>query len=88
MSLSDAIKVPIAVLRVGETRSVQPDLEFPDAPVIFKLIEGNGPVHILGNHLPVGTYDVEDIDEMEEELLEEEDAVRFLFFLFNFCFSF
>lgn len=75
MSLNDAIKTPIAVLKVGESRSVQPDLEFPDAPVIFKLIAGSGPVHIHGYSLPVGTYDVEDIDDMEEELLDEEDAV-------------
>lgn len=49
MSLRDPIKIPIAVLKVGETRSVRTDLEFPEAPVTFKLIQGNGPVHIHGN---------------------------------------
>lgn len=51
MSLRDPIKIPIAVLKVGETRSVRTDLEFPEAPVTFKLIQGNGPVHIHGNGL-------------------------------------
>lgn len=77
MSQRDAIKIPIAVLRVGETRSITSDLEFPDAPVTFKLIEGNGPVHIHGQHLP-GTLleEIEEYgDELEEELVEEEEAV-------------
>lgn len=74
MSLRDAVKIPIAVLKVGETRSVLTDLEFPDAPVIFKLVEGNGPVHIHGQHIPA-SYDIEDIEEMEEELLDEEEGV-------------
>lgn len=42
------IKVPVAVLKAGETRSVQTVLEFPDPPVTFKLVEGNGPVYIHG----------------------------------------
>lgn len=47
----ESIKIPIAVLKVGETRIVVPDLEFPDDPVTFKLIEGSGPVYIHGQHL-------------------------------------
>lgn len=77
MSQRDSIKIPIAVLRKGETRYVACDLEFPDAPVTFKLIEGSGPVHIHGQHLP-GTLleEIEEYgDEMEEELVEEEEAV-------------
>lgn len=77
MSQRDAIKIPIAVLKAGETRCVRTDLEFPDAPVTFTLIEGAGPVYIHGQHLP-GTLveEIEDYgDEMEEELLDEEEAV-------------
>lgn len=40
------------------------NLEFPDAPVTFKLIEGNGPVYIHGNQVPI--Y-MESVDEMEGE---------------------
>lgn len=47
-SKPNQIKVPVAVLKAGETRSVQTVLEFPDPPVSFKLIEGNGPVYIHG----------------------------------------
>lgn len=80
MSLRDPIKIPIAVLKVGETRSVRTDLEFPEAPVTFKLIEGNGPVHIHGQHLPGAVVEeIEDYgEEMEEEILDEEDAVSIL----------
>lgn len=77
MSQRDAIKIPIAVLKTGETRSITTDLEFPDAPVTFKLIEGSGPVYIHGQHLP-GTLleEIEEYgDELEEELVEEEEAV-------------
>lgn len=74
MSLRDSVKIPIAVLKAGETRSILTNLEFPDAPVIFKLTEGSGPVHILGQHLPT-SYDIEDIEEMEEEILDEEEGV-------------
>lgn len=35
------VKVPVAVLKAGETRSIQTVLEFPDSPVTFKLVEGN-----------------------------------------------
>lgn len=77
MSQRDAVKIPIAVLKVGETRAMRTDLEFPDAPVTFKLIEGSGPVHIHGQNLPSTLVEeIEDFgDEMEEELLDEEEGV-------------
>lgn len=84
MSVRNPVKIPIAVLKVGETRSLLTDLEFPDSPVIFKLVEGNGPVHILGQQLPF-TYDFEDGEEIEEEILDEEEAVSFLFFRNIIC---
>lgn len=72
-----AIKIPIAVLRVGEIRVAQSFLEFPDAPVTFKLIQGSGPVHIHGHHL-LGDYDAADMDDLEEEGLGEEEVNDFL----------
>lgn len=39
MSLQDQIKIPVAILKVGETRQARLDLEFPDAPVTFTLIQ-------------------------------------------------
>lgn len=39
-SKPNQVKVPVAVLRAGETRSIQTVLEFPDSPVIFSLVEG------------------------------------------------
>lgn len=50
MGYKSDIKFPITVLTGGQTQQVVLDLLFPDPPVTFKLIQGNGPVHLLGNH--------------------------------------
>ncbi|XP_055680179.1 nucleoplasmin-like protein [Lutzomyia longipalpis] len=78
------VKIPIAVLKVGETRSVSMEMEFPDAPITFKLIQGSGPVHIHGHHLirEASEADImsemgqgeEDEDGMEEYAEEEEEV--------------
>uniref|UniRef100_A0A2M4A167 Putative nucleoplasmin n=1 Tax=Anopheles triannulatus TaxID=58253 RepID=A0A2M4A167_9DIPT len=75
MTIRDTLRIPIAVLKVGETRQCRMDLEFSDAPVTFTLIEGKGPVHIHGQHL-LGSLveEFEDMEEMEEEVLDEEEA--------------
>lgn len=39
MSLQDSVKIPVAVLKAGETRHARLDIEFPDAPVTFTLIQ-------------------------------------------------
>ncbi|XP_037945076.1 nucleoplasmin-like protein [Teleopsis dalmanni] len=46
---SENIRIPIAILKAGETRMLKPNIEFPNKTVSFKLIKGNGPVHIYGN---------------------------------------
>lgn len=71
-SIREKIKIPIAVLKSGETRHCRLELDFPDSPVTFKLIEGNGPVYIVGQHL-VEEYG--DMEEIEEEFMDEEDMV-------------
>jgi len=40
------VKIPIAVLKVGETRSLRPNVEFPNGSVTFKLVQGTGPVYV------------------------------------------
>lgn len=57
LTLKETIKTPIAILKVGEQRQVRLDLEFPDAPVTFTLIEGSGPVYLHGQDL-LGTSDL------------------------------
>lgn len=75
MSLQDSVKIPVAVLKTGETRHARLDIEFPDAPVTFTLIQGSGPVHLIGQHL-LGALveEFEDMEEMEEEMLDEEEG--------------
>lgn len=41
MCLQESIKIPVAILKVGETRQARLDIEFPDAPVTFTLIQVN-----------------------------------------------
>lgn len=75
MSLLEPIKIPIAVLKVGETRLVQPNLEFPDGPVTFTLIEGSGPVYIHGQHLPGNLGDDGLVEEGSDEFASDEECV-------------
>ncbi|XP_053946893.1 nucleoplasmin-like protein [Anastrepha ludens] len=46
----ETLKVPIAVLKAGETRSLRPNVEFLNTSVTFKLIQGTGPVHLYGQN--------------------------------------
>uniref|UniRef100_A0A1L8DXE3 Putative nucleoplasmin n=1 Tax=Nyssomyia neivai TaxID=330878 RepID=A0A1L8DXE3_9DIPT len=68
----DEVKIPIAVLKVGEVRSVSMELEFPDAPVSFKLIQGSSPVYILGHHLIGESSEEEEMWEGEYSTGDEE----------------
>ncbi|XP_015371695.1 PREDICTED: mitotic apparatus protein p62-like isoform X4 [Diuraphis noxia] len=77
MGYKSDIKFPVVVLKGGTGHSqCVLDLLFPDPPVTFKLVKGNGPIHLLGNH-SVGTgegmADEEDDDEIDEEFEEEEE---------------
>jgi len=76
MTWKESIKIPVAVLKGGAANNqVQLDLSFPDPPVTFTLIQGSGPVHLIGHHLiggPVEEFD--DMEEMEEEMIEDEEG--------------
>lgn len=78
-SVNGLINIPIAVLKIGEQRVVQSNLEFPEGPVTFKLIEGSGPVIITGLQAPPDTSSDEQyaMDEMaaDEELGDEEEVI-------------
>lgn len=67
MSANSAVKIPISVLKVGEKRSSIVNIEFPEAPVTFRLVQGSGPLYIHGNI--VSTY-MEQVEETEDECLE------------------
>lgn len=47
----DIVKIPLAVLRAGELRVVNPNMEFYESTLTFKLIQGKGPVHIFGEDI-------------------------------------
>jgi nucleophosmin 3 len=67
----DSLRIPIAVLKAGETRALNPDLEFYDTDVTFKLIKGNGPVYIHGQTIKDEVMDENMDDEQSDE--EEDD---------------
>lgn len=73
------VKVPIAVLKVGDTQAMRSDLEFPNGPVTFKLVSGSGPVHIVGlQYIGVPrNFDeyVDEESEFEEDLVSGNWAV-------------
>lgn len=75
MGYKSDVKFPIAVLKGGDQSQAVLDLLFPDPPVTFKLVEGSGPIHLLGNH-SVGTGELvgddEDEDELEDDIDEED----------------
>ncbi|XP_011182577.2 nucleoplasmin-like protein [Zeugodacus cucurbitae] len=71
-TVKDSLKIPIAVLKAGETRAVNPDVEFFETSVTFKLIKGNGPVYIMGQNIKDDVVDIED-EETDEETGEEEE---------------
>lgn len=73
LSTNETVKIPIAVLKVGESRVVQPELEFPYGPVTFTLIEGNGPIYIHGQQVPNGYED--QVIEGGEEFDSDEELV-------------
>lgn len=75
MTWKESIKVPVAVLKAGSGSQVLLDLSFPDPPVTFTLVQGTGPVHIIGHHLvgnPIEEFD--EMDELEEEMLDDEEG--------------
>lgn len=75
MGYQQDMKFPIAVMKGGGPHQSVLDLLFPDYPVTFKLIKGNGPVYLLGNHSK-GTgelgADDDDDDALDEELDDED----------------
>lgn len=76
MTWKDSVKIPVATLKAGgPNNQVLLDLSFPDPPVTFTLVQGSGPVHIIGHHLigsPMEEFD--EMDEMEEEMIDDEEG--------------
>uniref|UniRef100_D3TRL8 Nucleoplasmin n=1 Tax=Glossina morsitans morsitans TaxID=37546 RepID=D3TRL8_GLOMM len=74
-TVKDNLKIPIAVLKAGETRACNPDIEFYETAVTFKLIKGNGPVYIHGQNIKdeVEVVDMEDDETDEDDDGEEEE---------------
>lgn len=76
MNWKGTVKIPIAVLKAGGSNNqVLLDVSFPDPPVTFSLIQGSGPVHVIGHHLiggPIEEFD--EMDELEEEMLDDEEG--------------
>ncbi|XP_030370083.1 nucleoplasmin-like protein [Scaptodrosophila lebanonensis] len=80
VSDKETVKIPIAVLKVGETRSLNPNVEFPNGSVTFKLVQGTGPVYVCGKaELNLGEFEdgqiYEEYSEDEGSDLDFEDDV-------------
>jgi nucleophosmin 3 len=76
-STGNSIRIPIAVLKSGETRHCVLDLEFPEGPVTFTLTSGSGPVYLHGTHILGAENDEADMDGEElgeEEMIDDEEC--------------
>ncbi|KAL0270527.1 UNVERIFIED_CONTAM: hypothetical protein PYX00_007913 [Menopon gallinae] len=63
------IKLPIITLVGGKQSHVLLDLNFPDPPVTLRLIQGEGPIHISGNHvINAEQYNDDDDDDDDDDL--------------------
>lgn len=74
-TLKDSVQIPIAVLKAGETRAVNPDVEFYESKVAFKLIKGSGPVYIHGQNIK-DDVEVVDMEEEDDEDDGEDDEIE------------
>lgn len=65
----DIIKIPIAILKAGELRVINPNMEFYESQLTFKLTHGKGPVHILGQDIKddIDVVYVKGSDYMDDE---------------------
>jgi nucleophosmin 3 len=45
------LRMPIARLQGGLVENFPLKIKFSNSPVIFKLIKGSGPVHLIGIHI-------------------------------------
>ena len=74
---TDTIRIPIAVLKAGETRALNPGVEFFGTSVSFQLIRGNGPVYIHGKSIKDEVNDeIDDEDGEEEEETDEHPKMK------------
>ena len=67
-TVDESSRIPIAVLKAGETRAVNPDLEIFETSLSFQLISGNGPVYIHGQNI------IADVGERNHDLFDYEDG--------------
>lgn len=75
-----SITTPIAVLKAGDARLIQPNIRFDDGAIQITLIEGNGPVYLVGNLMTANiiedSTDEDDFnDDDDEDLWSENDEL-------------
>uniref|UniRef100_A0A1B0BZY7 Nucleoplasmin core domain-containing protein n=1 Tax=Glossina palpalis gambiensis TaxID=67801 RepID=A0A1B0BZY7_9MUSC len=82
----ETLKIPVAVLKAGETRVLRPNLEFPSDSVTFNLTQGNGPVYISWKNVVSEIMneewndddDIEDDDDDDEPPPSQQNGVNTL----------
>merc|ERR1712112_804715 len=66
------VKVPLVAMKGGVDLQKYVDVLLPAAPATIKIIQGNGPVHLVGSHCVERMMEERD-DEGEEEEAEDDD---------------
>jgi len=66
------VKVPLVAMKGGIDLQKYVDILLPAAPASIKIVQGNGPVHLVGSHCVERMIEDRD-DEGEEEEAEDDD---------------
>merc|ERR1712181_185013 len=69
------VKVPLVAMKGGIDLQKYVDVLLPAAPATIKIVQGNGPVHLVGSHCVEKIMEEEEEreDEAEEESQEDDD---------------
>jgi len=66
------VKVPLVAMKGGVDLQKYVDVLLPSAPATIKMVQGNGPIHLVGSHCVEKVVEGLD-DEGEEEQEESQD---------------
>jgi len=68
------VKVPLVAMKGGIDLQKYVDILLPAAPATIKIVQGNGPVHLVGSHCVEKMMEDRDEEEGEEEEAEDDDT--------------
>merc|ERR1719432_313012 len=68
------VKVPLVAMKGGIDLQKYVDILLPATPATIKIVQGNGPVHLVGSHCVEKMMEDRDEEEGEEEEAEDDNT--------------